>query len=274
MNQRTDFSDSDLSAWLDGEGSADERERIEAHLRRDEQAAAKVRLWSADRDALRARFDAVRGEDVPERLADTVANGKRWSGLFGQGWAQAAAMAALLVTGGVIGSALTWQVQGQRVTAAQAGTPSGWVQRAAYAHSVFTPEPRHPVEVRAQEEHLSRWLTRRTDLPVKLFDLRDEGFELMGGRLLPDAGGKSAQLMYENARTKERVTVYLRKPDTDAPTTFRYLKQGDLGTFYWVEPGIGCALVGALPKERLLALAQAVYRQHEAVSEAASSPSR
>jgi anti-sigma factor RsiW len=63
-NQPTDFTDSDLSAWLDGEGSADERARIEAHLRSDERAAAKVRLWSADRDALRARFDPVRSAGV------------------------------------------------------------------------------------------------------------------------------------------------------------------------------------------------------------------
>ena len=166
MNPHQDFTDSDLSAWLDGEGSADERARIEAHLRGDEQAAAKVRLWSADRDALRARFDPVRGEDVPPRLADAVANGKHggaWGGWSEFGWAQAAAVAGLLVAGGVIGSALTWQVQGKRVAAAQAGTAAGWVQRAAYAHSVFVPEPRHPVEVRAQEEHLSRWLTRRID---------------------------------------------------------------------------------------------------------------
>jgi anti-sigma factor RsiW len=273
MSDRTDFTDTDLSAWLDGEGSADERARIEAYLRNDEQAAAKVRLWSADRDALRARFDAVRGEQMPPRLADTVANGRRWSGR----WLQAAAVAALLVAGGVIGSALTWQVQSQRVAKAQAGTPAGWVQRAAYAHSVFVPEPRHAVEVRAQEEHLSRWLTRRIDIPVKLFDLRDEGFELMGGRLLPDATGKSAQLMYDNPRTKERVTVYLRKPDADAPTTFRYLQQGDLGTFYWVEAGAGYALVGPLPKERLLALAQAIYRQGMApvpAAPAASAASR
>ncbi len=257
MSQHPDFSDTDLSAWLDGEGSADERARIEAHLRNDEEAAAKVRLWSADRDVLRARFDPVRGEAIPPQLTDAVASGAH----LRRRWMQAAAVAALLVTGGVIGSALTWQVQSQRVATAQAGTPAGWVQRAAYAHSVFVPEPRHAVEVRAQEEHLSRWLTRRIDIPVKLFDLRDEGFELMGGRLLPDATGKSAQLMYENARTKERVTVYLRKPDADAPTAFRYLQQGDLGTFYWVEAGAGYALVGPLPKERLLALAQAIYRQ-------------
>ena len=273
MNPHQDFTDSDLSAWLDGEGSADERARIEAHLRSNEQAAAKVRLWSADRDALRARFDPGRGEDIPPRLADAVTNGKRGSGWLDVGWAQAAAVAGLLVAGGVIGSALTWQVQNKRLAAAQAGTAAGWVQRAAYAHSVFVPEPRHAVEVRAQEEHLSRWLTRRIDVPVKLFDLRDEGFELMGGRLLPDATGKSAQLMYDNARTKERVTVYLRKPDADAPTAFRYLQQGDLGTFYWVEAGAGYALVGPLPKERLLALAQAIYRQGVAPAATPSQPS-
>jgi anti-sigma factor RsiW len=265
---KPDFTDTDFSAWLDGGGSADERAAVEAHLREQPEAAARVRLLAADRDALRARFDPVRGEPVPERLARVV-----WRRDASAAWARAAAAAGLLVMGGAIGAALTWQWQRQQVVSAQAGTPQGWVQRAAYAHSVFTPEPRHPVEVRAQEEHLARWLTRRIDLPVKLFDLSEQGFELMGGRLLPDAQGKSAQLMYENAATKERVTVYLRKPDADAPTTFRYVQQGEVGLFYWVEPGIGCALVGKLPKERLLGLAQAVYRQHEQPA-AASAPAK
>ena len=219
---------------------------------------------------LRARFDPVLDEPVPQRLIDTV----QQRSAFGRaGWARAAAAAGLLLAGGVIGAALTWQWQQPRLAAAQVGLPQGWVQRAALAHRVFTPEPRHPVEVRAQEEHLARWLTRRIDIPVKLFDLRDEGFELMGGRLLPDAAGKSAQLMYENAQTKERVTVYLRKPEADAPTTFRYVQQGDVGLFYWVEPGAGYALVGPLPKERLLALAQSIYRQGAAPA-AASVPGR
>ena len=275
-----DFSDTDLSAWLDGEGDAEQRARVTAHRRQDATAAAKVRLWRADRDALRARFDPVRGEAVSQRLTDTALNGSRGIGDWSWDWARVAMAAGLLVAGGTIGSALTWQWQSQRterlVQATQAGTAAGWVQRAAYAHSVFTPEPRHPVEVRAQEEHLSRWLTRRIDVPVKLFDLRDEGFELMGGRLLPDAQGKSAQLMYENAGTKERVTVYLRKPEADAPTTFRYVQQGDVGLFYWVEAGAGYALVGTARKERLLALAQAIYRQGllPAVVPSASAASR
>lgn len=268
---RTDFTDTDLSAWLDGEGDSLQRERVEAWLREQPEAAAKVRLWAADRDALRARLDPVRGEAVPERLIDVLrASARRGRRV------QAAIAASLLLTGGLVGSVATWQWHGHRTSAlmatAQAGTPAGWVQRAAYAHSVFTPEPRHPVEVRAQEEHLARWLTRRIDIPVKLFDLRSEGFELMGGRLLPDANGKSAQLMYENPLTKERVTVYLRKPEAGADTAFRFEQQGLVGLFYWVEAGAGYALVGELPRATLLALAQAIYAQHPEVGAAASAP--
>jgi anti-sigma factor RsiW len=184
----------------------------------------------------------------------------------------AAAAAGLLLAGALLGAGGLWQWQ--RVEAARQGGATTtrfaaaepvWVQRAALAHSVYVPEPRHPVEVRAQEEHLSRWLTRRTTVPVKLFDLQDQGFELMGGRLLPDSPNPGAQLMYQDAEGR-RVTVYLRKPEQNGstPVGFRYERHGELGMFYWIEPGVGYALVGALPKERLLALAQAIDAQNPA----------
>ena len=83
--------------------------------------------------------------------------------------------------------------------------------------------------------------------------------------------------MYESTdagAAKQRVTVYLRKPDADAPTAFSFRQQGELGLFYWVEAGAGYALVGALPKERLLALAQAIYKQQPAPVPAASAAAR
>ena len=43
-----------------------------------------------------------------------------------------------------------------------------------------------------------------------------------------------------------RVTVYLRKPEDGTQAAFRYERQGELGLFYWVEAGLGYALVGAL----------------------------
>ena len=180
--------------------------------------------------------------------------------------------AGLLLAGGVIGALLGRHWPGGEpaaplAAASAAANGSGWVQRAAYAHSVYVPEPRHAVEVKAQEEHLARWLTRRIDVPVKLFDLRDQGFELVGGRLLPDGAGKSAQLMYQDAQGSASPST-CASPTQATEAAFRYEQQGDVGLFYWVEAGAGYALVGALPKEQLLALAQEIYRQHPAAGAA------
>lgn len=271
----TPITDTLLSAWLDDELDADERARVEAWLREHPEEAARVRLWAADGEALRSRLDAALAEPVPQRLEQVV-----WSrapaqapraGLAWQRWVAAVAVFAL---GAVVGGGLVWRAETRSAAtlAAAAGGP-GWVQRAAVAHSVYVPEVRHAVEVKAQEEHLARWLTKRLEIPVKLFDLRAQGFELVGGRLLPDAKGPSAQLMYQAigevpaGQPPLRVTVYLRKPEEGTPLAFRYEQQGRTGTFYWVEgaspghPPCGYAIVGELPRERLLALAQAIEQQ-------------
>jgi anti-sigma factor RsiW len=288
MNAR--FSDTTLNAWLDGELPPDQRAEVDAWLKDNPEDAARVRLWAADGEAMRARLDAVLAEPVPPRLTHLVQNAApmqhgTWPPA---GWQRWAAALALFVLGGATGAALVWRLQPAAGSASADATPTAWVHRAAVAHSVYVPEVRHAVEVKAQEEHLSRWLTKRLDVPVKLFDLRAQGFELVGGRLLPDADGPSAQLMYQAIATgasgasggasagvaattaaskPARVTVYLRKPDNSTPAAFRYEQQGELGLFYWVEGQsphggpCGYALVGALPRERLLALAEAIYQQ-------------
>ena len=253
-------TDEQLSAWLDGELAGPdhqaERTAVETWLHEHPEDAAMVRLWAADAEGLRARLAPMLDEPVPEALRATVL---RRPFVSTRG-AMAAAAAGLLLLGGALGGGGVWQWQQRQAQLAAAKVPAGWVQRAAAAHAVYVPEPRHAVEVKAQEEHLARWLTRRIDIPVKLFDLREQGFELVGGRLLPDGNGKGAQLMYQDAQGL-RVTVYLRKPEVGTPAAFRYERQGDNGLFYWVESGAGYALVGALPKEQLLALAQSIYAQ-------------
>jgi anti-sigma factor RsiW len=254
------INDEQLSAWVDGELDAAARAQVEAWLQQHPEDAARVQRWAADRDALRELFALRADEAVPPRLRAAV-----WQPARPHRWALAAAAAGLLVAGAVAGAGGMWQWQQGQMASLQlrlaAGTAQGWVQRAALAHSVYTIEPRHAVEVKAQEEHLARWLTRRIEVPVKLFDLREQGFELVGGRLLPDGPGKSAQLMYQDGAGK-RVTVYLRKPESGAEVAFRYEQQGALGLFYWVEEGCGYALVGELPRATLLALAEAIYKQH------------
>ncbi len=261
------IDDERLSAWVDGELEPAEREAVRAWLGDHPEDAARVQRWAQDRAALAALYAPVLAEPAPDALQRTV-----WrdaGAARGARARSAAAAAALLIGGTLLGAGATWQWQQQRHEQQLAqlrqqlapGTAQGWVQRAAFAHSIYVAEPRHAVEVKAQEEHLARWLTRRIAVPVKLFDLRDQGFDLVGGRLLPDGPGKSAQLMYEDS-AKRRVTVYLRKPEPGTDAAFRFEQQGKVGLFYWVEEGAGYALVGELPKETLLALAQAIYRQH------------
>ncbi|MBK6865306.1 MAG: anti-sigma factor [Ideonella sp.] len=267
----SEVTESTLHAWFDGELPPEQAAEVEALLRADPQRKAQLRLWQADRDALRAQFDAALHEPVPQRLLQTVsqAHPSRWrAGMWAAGIASIFALgggAGWLAAVGA-GSSATHDAQ-QR----QAATGE-WLQRAAVAHAIYVPEKRHPVEVSVaqnQDGHLARWLTKRLDVPVKLFDLQAQGFELVGGRLLPDTRGPSAQLMYENAAGR-RVTVYLRKPDTgpaDDPAlaAFRYERQGELGLFYWIEghgaAATGYALVGDLPREQLLALATAISEQ-------------
>jgi anti-sigma factor RsiW len=95
--------DARLSAWLDGELDADGRAQVDAWLRDHPEDAAQARLWAADRDALRARFDPVLDEPVPESLRQTVLQAGRPAVAPRAGWRQVAVAAGLLVTGAVVG---------------------------------------------------------------------------------------------------------------------------------------------------------------------------
>ena len=161
---------------------------------------------------------------------------------------------------------LGWFTHGQggpAATLARAQPAREFVHQAALAHAVYAPEVRHPVEVgSAQEEHLVQWLSKRLGRPLKVPKLQAQGYELVGGRLLPGDDGARAQFMYQNAHG-ERVTLYLGSAPKgvqadQASTEFRYAGDGPVPGFYWVDEGFAYALSGALTRPQLLQLAQAV----------------
>ena len=155
-----------LHAWLDGESPPERRAEIEAWLHAQPDDAARMRLWGADRDALRARFDAGLGEPVPQALEQVVwrkaplmpaAPGAGW----GWGWGCWAVAFGVFVLGGAAGAGLMWRLQPPAADLTARADEPARVRRAALAHAVYVPELRRAVEVKAQEEHLSRWLTKR-----------------------------------------------------------------------------------------------------------------
>jgi anti-sigma factor RsiW len=129
---------------------------------------------------------------------------------------------------------------------------------------VYSPEVRHPVEVDAKEQdHLVKWLSKRLDHPLKIPVLTAEGFELLGGRLLPGNDGPVAQFMYQEASGK-RLTLYVTRPHAgDRTTAFRFAQEGPVSVFYWVDDQCGYALSGEIDKTTLSRVADVVYKQLE-----------
>ena len=240
--------ESDLHAYADGQLDDASRLRLEAHLAQDAQAAARVRAWRQQNEALRALYNPLLNEPLPQRLLAVRAPRALWPyyalaagamGLsFGLGW-------------------LARAYQGERAVEA-AALP----RRAAVAYAVYAPEVRHPVEVGAeQRDHLVKWLSKRLGHELRVPVLTQQGFELVGGRLLPGGSGPVAQFMYQDARG-QRITLYVSRRDAEPrETAFRFSQEDKIGVFYWIDGELGYALSAEMDRARLLSVATVVYRQ-------------
>lgn len=268
MDKRPDHSvpEAELHALLDGRLDARERADIQRRLALDPQASATLQAWQRQRDALRSLHGDVLAEPVPASLV-AAAGQVQHAHQQVQQWSRWGGMAASVALAFGLGWFTHGQQQGSAAASLARQQPAReFVHQAALAHAVYVPEVRHPVEVSsAQEEHLVQWLSKRLGRPLKLPRLNEQGYELVGGRLLPGDEGARAQFMYQNPRG-ERVTLYLGSTPASvgAPgvnTEFRYSAEGPVPGFYWVDEGFAYALSGTLTRPQLLQLAQAVYHQ-------------
>ncbi len=247
-----------LHALVDGRLPAARVEAVDAAL--DPSAREQAEAWRQQREALQSLHRDWLDRPVPDallgaagRLHNTRAAQRRrlaWAGMAA-GW--------MLAFG--LGWGLHGQQAGGAMQAAAGAPPARFVRQAAVAYAVYQPEQRHPVEVAAdQQEHLVQWLSKRLARPLTVPGLQAQGFELVGGRLLPGEHGARAQFMYQNA-AGQRITLYLGALDGAPLETFRFDQQGPVASFYWVERGFGYAITGELPRPALQALATVVYEQ-------------
>jgi len=263
-----DIPEDQLHALVDGRLAPELAAQLQTRVDADLEAAATVAAWHSQREALRQLHRGVLDEALPAGLTSAArqANDLRRRGSQWQRWGGLAASVTLAF-------ALGWLAHGQwpssTATLAAQGTAARFAQQAAVAHVVYMPEVRHPVEVTAaQQDHLVQWLSKRLGRPLKVPQLGAQGYELVGGRLLPGDEGARAQFMFQNA-SGDRVTLYIGAvKDVGAvadsrETAFRFIDEGPVSGFYWVDQGFGYALSGKLPRQALMDLATAVYRQLE-----------
>ena len=205
------------------------------------------------RKLLHARFDSVVEEPIPARMH-----------LRAPAWIDHARTAVILLVGVAIGLALPMlRHEPAKPPVTQVVSPP-LPTLAARAHYVYAREQRHAVEVAAaDQEHLVTWLSKRLDVPLKVPVLAQEGYMLMGGRLLPGTSAPVAQFMFEDS-AKRRLTLYVvGKQHKEPVTAFRFIQEGLVNVFYWVDPTCAYAISGEIDRGELSRVAHVVYKQLE-----------
>jgi anti-sigma factor RsiW len=258
--------DDDLQAYVDGRVAAHQLASVEAHLAEHPERKALLQQQRLHVDAMRRALRAKHDEPIPERLrvGNIRAGRRRRLGSRIRVGAIAASMLFVGFAGGWLASQ-RWSEVAPNASLASAAMVSG---EALAAYRTFVVEVVHPVEVGVdKEQHLMAWLSKRLGRRLAAPDLSGFGFKLMGGRLLPNATGAAAQLMYE-AKDGERLTLYIKAAE-GSETAFRFFENGDTTTLAWLDQGYGFAVTAGLPRTALLPIAEAVYRDLDTAPPAA-----
>ncbi len=248
----------ELQAWADRRLPAERQAQVESYLEQHPDTHDRLQAYQAQNRGLQSLFQPVLEEDIPPHLQELP----RPAPLLRQRfltWPWQSAAAVLLVLSGALAG---WQAHTYLPSPSLA---AALPRQAAIAHAVYTPEVRHPVEVGAdQETHLAAWLSKRLGAPLHPPRLGAQGFELVGGRLLPGGQGPVALFMYQDGGG-QRLTLYVSGEGTGSgDTSFRFSREGDVSVFYWVDGRFGYALSGTLDKASLGTIATQVYQQLEA----------
>lgn len=258
------ISEDELHAYVDGALPEARRAELENHLAAQAGDADRVRAYQLQKQALKALFNPVLDEPLPEDLRalgwPSATAGDRQPLLAHWSLQRIAAGFLIALLSGVGG----WFARGQYPSPEGIARLTPLPRQAAIAHAVFSPDVRRPVEVSAEhEDQLVAWLSKRLGTPVRPPKLGELGYDLIGGRLLPGNSGPVAQFMYHDG-SGQRLTLYLSTENTsNQETAFRFAQEGKVNVFYWIEGKFGYALSASIDKDELARVAKVLYDQIE-----------
>ena len=252
MMKQEEVTEIELHAYVDHRLSKERMEEVKHWLASHLEESRRVATWKAQNKAITVRFNEERYGEAHTRF--DVRKIREES----QKHYRAVAAVTMFILGGLTG----WV--GHRFTTSQDRLVLAIMPPAMAAHRVYTVEAIHPVEVDAtQEQYLVGWLSKRLDYPLRVPDLSEQGFHLMGGRLLPaTTKGAAAQFMFGNGEGPEtRVTLYCARSPTNKETAFRYAKDNGVSAYYWYDRGISYAVIGRIEKDDLQKISTSIHQQ-------------
>ena len=255
-------SDEIIVAYLDGELDASVRAEVEAWLESDAAGRELVASLTEGAQLLRAAFDPVLREPVPERLlaaargetsvsvVDISAERAKRAGQNRANrpwmqWAAAAGVAGLLIGGGVGFFLAGPSIGGQQAANLAA---ANWIDNIAGYHKLFVsagPDDLALVDVPANDGDAAHKTGQKLPSDFRLPNLQPWGLQFQGARYLFIEGQPGTQLFYTtDNKALGPVTVVVAntsRPDL-APA---FDRRGDLNVISWRHHGHAYALVGA-----------------------------
>ena len=256
------ISENELQAYVDGQLDDERRIQVQRYLENNPDIAKRVEAYHQQNDFLQRLYGKTVSHDE-EKFRNYLHHRVRQRAFP---VIRVAAAIGLMLLGGVLG----WLIHG---SALESPIQSGgheqaandlriMAQDAAFAHAVYEPEVLHPVEVDAsQQQHLLKWLSKRLGKTIKTPDLTQQGFALLGGRLLPSQFGPAALFMYQNSAGQRMSLYVVVEQDKNKESAFRYFQSNNINVFYWSDDNLGFALSGEFSQSLLSQAANAVYHQ-------------
>jgi anti-sigma factor RsiW len=266
-----------LVAYLDGELDESQRAKVESWLEHDGAAREQVARLNETTTLLRAAFDEVLREEVPERLiaaargtgsagaaheAEIVPfRGRRVGSAFvarRHWWVAipvAASLFGLMIGGGIgyFGLGTTPGSNGEdRQVAAISASTNSWLDNVAEYHKLFVSAGENSfadIPANGDGGELIQKISQRTAQPgVRVPNLKPWGLVFQGARVVVIEGRPAAQLVYTadneavgSAIGPLTVVIGSSKRADIAPT---FDRRQDTNVLYWRRKGHAYAIVG------------------------------
>lgn len=249
------ISDKEIQAYLDQQLTPENAKEFQVRLKNNPAAQKKLADYQKIEESLKDLYQPVYEETIPPHLLN-VCKPKPFNYL--------AIAASILFF--VVGALSGWQIE-NLISPDNDSLVIDLESPAMFAHSVFSVEKLHPVEVEAdKKQHMNQWLSKRLKTQLKAPDLRQHQFELVGGRLLPSTKERmAAQYMYQNKKG-ERVTLYIKRGDWPQKETAinhsnKMLQNNSFNTSFWTDGSLGYVITSQLEQKINQKLSETIYQQ-------------
>jgi anti-sigma factor RsiW len=286
-------SEDRLIAYLDGEVDASARREIEAWLDTDPAARDKLATLAQSAALVRAAFDEVMHEPLPDRLI-AAARGEKISAETGAkivpfkrrqrsggapvgrswwlGLSLAASLLGLLLGGAVayvsVAKLLPGSLAGKQPVVETAAADNLWLDNAAGYFKLFASAGDGAlidVPATADPHEALQKISQNLPQEVRLPDLKPWGLTFRGARLVVADGRPAAQLVYttDNKAIGPLTLIIGSSKQPDIPPTLA--RRQEVNLLYWRHQGRTYALVGQTDIGYLWGIANDVAWQLDAI---------